>query len=88
MASALRPALVSLENALNLLEETLDQHLAALEQDNDEDYEDDIDDEDDGDDDAIPQLDLSVRNERDVNRKVATRLDQTISRLEMLLSQE
>lgn len=35
-----------------------------------------------------PQLDLSVRNEREVNRKIATRLDQTINRLETLLSEE
>ena len=35
-----------------------------------------------------PQLELSARNERDVNRKVAAKLDQTISRLEMLLSEE
>jgi BMFP domain-containing protein YqiC len=35
-----------------------------------------------------PQLDLSTRNERDVNRKIAARLDQTINRLEMLLSEE
>jgi hypothetical protein len=35
-----------------------------------------------------PQLDLSARNEREVNRKIATRLDQTINRLETLLSEE
>lgn len=35
-----------------------------------------------------PQLDLSARNEREVNRKIAARLDQTINRLEMLLSEE
>lgn len=35
-----------------------------------------------------PQLDLSVRNEREVNKKVAARLDQTINRLEMLLTEE
>ena len=35
-----------------------------------------------------PQLDLSVRNERDVNRKIAMRLDQTINRLETLLTQD
>ena len=34
-----------------------------------------------------PQLDLSSRNEREVNKKVAARLDQTIHRLEMLLSE-
>ncbi len=33
-----------------------------------------------------PQLDLP-RNEREVNRKIATRLDQTIARLETLLSE-
>lgn len=37
---------------------------------------------------AEPQLDLSARNERDVNRKIAARLDQTINRLEMLLTEE
>lgn len=35
-----------------------------------------------------PQLDLSARNEREVNRKIAARLDQTINRLETLLSDE
>jgi hypothetical protein len=35
-----------------------------------------------------PMLDLSARNEREVNKKIATRLDQTINRLEMLLSEE
>lgn len=35
-----------------------------------------------------PQLDLSVRNEREVNKKIAARLDQTINRLEMLLTEE
>lgn len=35
-----------------------------------------------------PQLDLSARNEREVNRKIASKLDQTINRLEMLLSEE
>lgn len=34
-----------------------------------------------------PQLELA-RNERDVNRKIAAKLDQTINRLEMLLSEE
>ena len=34
-----------------------------------------------------PQLELQ-RNEKDVNRKIAARLDQTINRLEMLLSEE
>lgn len=37
---------------------------------------------------AEPQLDLSARNEREVNRKIAARLDQTIDRLETLLSDE
>lgn len=35
-----------------------------------------------------PQLNLSARNERDVNRKIAAKLDQTINRLEMLLSED
>lgn len=37
---------------------------------------------------AEPQLDLNARNEREVNRKIAARLDNTINRLEMLLSEE
>lgn len=37
---------------------------------------------------AEPQLDLSARNEREVNRKIAARLDQTINRLETLLTDE
>lgn len=36
---------------------------------------------------AEPQLELS-KNEREVNRKIAAKLDQTINRLEMLLSEE
>lgn len=35
-----------------------------------------------------PQLDLSVRNEREVTRKIATRLDKTINRLERMLTEE
>jgi len=35
-----------------------------------------------------PQLDLSARNEKDVNRKIANKLDQTINHLETLLSGE
>lgn len=35
-----------------------------------------------------PQLDLSSRNEREVNRKIAARLDQTINRLETILTEE
>lgn len=34
-----------------------------------------------------PQLDLNSRNEREVNRKIAAKLDQTINRLETLLSE-
>ena len=36
----------------------------------------------------LPQLDLTARNEREVNRKIAAKLDQTINRLEMLLTEE
>ncbi len=36
---------------------------------------------------AEPQLDLNARSERDVNRKIAARLDQTINRLETLLQE-
>jgi len=35
-----------------------------------------------------PQFDLSARNEREVNKKIAAKLDQTINRLEMLLTEE
>lgn len=35
-----------------------------------------------------PQFDLSVRNEKDVNRRVAVKLDKTIAHLENLLSGE
>lgn len=35
-----------------------------------------------------PQLDLNSRDEREVNKKIAAKLDQTINRLEMLLSEE
>lgn len=36
---------------------------------------------------AEPELDLSARNEREVNKKIAARLDQTISRLETILTE-
>ena len=35
-----------------------------------------------------PKLDLTARNDRDLNRKIAARLDQTIDRLETLLAEE
>jgi hypothetical protein len=35
-----------------------------------------------------PQLDLTARNDREVNRKIAAKLDQTINRLETLLSDD
>lgn len=35
-----------------------------------------------------PQLDLNARNEREVNKKIAAKLDHTINRLEMLLTEE
>jgi hypothetical protein len=35
-----------------------------------------------------PQLDLTTRDERAVNKKIAAKLDQTINRLEMLLSED
>ena len=35
-----------------------------------------------------PQLDLSARNEREINRKIAAKLDHTINRLEVLLTEE
>lgn len=35
-----------------------------------------------------PELDLNARNERDVNKRIAAKLDQTINRLEMLLTEE
>jgi hypothetical protein len=35
-----------------------------------------------------PQLELPVRNEHEINRKIAAKLDQTINRLEVLLTQE
>ena len=35
-----------------------------------------------------PQLDLTARNEREVNRKIANRLDQMIHRLESILTEE
>jgi len=36
----------------------------------------------------VPMLDPTARNEREVNRKIAAKLDQTINRLEMLLTEE
>ena len=35
-----------------------------------------------------PQLDLTARNEREVKRKIAAKLDQTIDRLETLLTDD
>lgn len=76
MKSALKPALDNLDKALDQLESVLEKKLKQRAQPIQVKEP------------ALPQLDLSVRNERDVNRKIAAKLDQTINRLEMLLSEE
>lgn len=76
MKSALKPAIDDVDRALGSLEEALENCLAKLDRPQPK-----------AKDDALPQLDLT-RNEREVNRKIAARLDQTIHRLETLLSEE
>lgn len=75
MKSALKPALEDLDDALQRLEEAVDTRLQAAKKSVRKEQE-------------APQLDLSVRNERDVSRKIAAKLDQTINRLEMLLAED
>lgn len=72
MKSALKPALENLDKALERLESSVEKNLRTAAKAKKEE----------------PQLDLSVRNEREVNRKIATKLDQTINRLEILLTEE
>lgn len=69
-ASALKPALESLDKALSRLELVVDKKSQTVKRAKEE-----------------PQLDLNTRNEREVNRKIAAKLDQTINRLETLLSE-
>jgi hypothetical protein len=76
MKSALKPALENMDKALARLETVLVKKLNTLSQQPAIQVK------------EVPQLDLSVRNERDVNRKIAAKLDHTINRLEMLLSEE
>jgi ribosomal protein S21 len=74
MKSALKPALDNLDKALTRLETAVERQLSSGSSKRARVMEE-------------PQLDLS-RNERDVNRKIAAKLDQTINRLEMILSEE
>lgn len=74
MITVLKPALENLDKALGRLEKAVEVRLQAPAATAAAKAE--------------PQLDLSVRNEREVNRKIASRLDQTINRLEVLLSQD
>lgn len=76
MKSALKPAIEDVDKALGSLEEALASCLAKLDRPQPKAKEA-----------ALPQLELP-RNEREVNRKIAARLDQTINRLETLLSEE
>ncbi len=70
-ASALKPALETLDKALSRLEGMVDKKIANDRRTKEE-----------------PQLDLTARNEREVNRKIAAKLDQTIDRLETLLTDD
>ena len=72
MKPSLKPAIENLDKALGQLETAFDKRFQVVARRQKEE----------------PQLDLSSRNERDVNRKIAAKLDQTINRLEMLLTEE
>lgn len=72
MKSALKPALEDVEKALESLETALDKRLVKEKKTKDT---------------AVPQLALA-RNESEVSRKIAAKLDQTIHRLESLLSED
>lgn len=75
MKSALKPALENVEKALESLETALDKRFVKEKKPKEAAIP------------AAPQLPLA-RNENEVNRKIAAKLDQTISRLESLLSEE
>jgi hypothetical protein len=75
MKSALKPAIENLDKALARLESAVDKRIVQAVPSPVKRPKDE------------PQLELA-RNEREVNKKIAARLDQTISRLEMLLSEE
>ncbi len=72
MKSALKPALENLDKALGRLEASVEKKFLGVAKKSK----------------VEPQLDLTARNEGDVNRKIAAKLDQTINRLEQLLTEE
>ena len=78
MKSALKPSLENLDKAVARLEQTLDKKMQIIHKQTQiiEQLQ------------QQPQLELSARSERDVNRKIAAKLDQTIERLETLLNDE
>jgi hypothetical protein len=78
MKSALKPALENLEKALEGLETALDKRFVK---EKDKPKKAAVRDA------AVPQLALA-RNENEINRKIAAKLDQTILRLESLLCEE
>ncbi|MCP4355091.1 MAG: hypothetical protein GY793_05560 [Proteobacteria bacterium] len=71
MKSALKPELDNLGKALDGLENSVKNHITALQEKQ-----------------ASPQLDLSGRDENNVKKRVAMKLDQTIERLEAILGGE
>ncbi len=68
MKSALKPELDNLGKALDGLENSVKNHITALQEKQ-----------------VSPQLDLSGRDENNVKKRVAMKLDQTIERLEAIL---
>ncbi|MCE9507821.1 MAG: hypothetical protein K8R48_05845 [Alphaproteobacteria bacterium] len=72
MNSSLKPAFENLDKALQRLETAVEKRFTPPKKQLKEE----------------PKLDLGANNEREVNRKIAAKLDQTINRLEMLLTEE
>lgn len=74
MKSALAPAIENIESALEGLESALEKLITKEKKKPKKEP-------------ALPQLALA-RNEKEVTRKIAAKLDQTINRLETLLTEE
>ena len=72
MSSSLKPAFENLDKALQRLETAVEKRFVPPKKQPKEE----------------PTLDLGATAEREVNRKIAAKLDQTINRLEMLLTEE
>lgn len=72
MHSSMKPAFENLDKALVRLETAVEKRFVAPKKQVKEE----------------PKIDSGATAEREVNRKIAAKLDQTINRLEMLLTEE